>query len=144
MEKRIRAQLNASGGRVHEVLADLEAYPQWLEIVTRADPAAPSSADSSPAWMVTLSAKLGPLARSKRLRMVRVVAEPDHLRFERRELDGRDHADWVLDVMIEDGQPCSVEVTLSYSGGLWSKPLEAVLGSQVTDAVSRLQALVTN
>jgi hypothetical protein len=34
-----------------------------------------------------------------------------------------------------------VDVELSYSGGLWSTPLESILGSQTSDAIERLKAL---
>ena len=57
---------------------DLDRYPAWLSIVPRADrQPAPAEgradADGHPAWAVELRAKLGPLARSKRLRMVRTL-----------------------------------------------------------------------
>jgi hypothetical protein len=142
MHKSIHADLNADPTRVRDVLGNLEAYPDWLDIVTRADRAEPSPSDAGPAWVITLRAKVGPLARSKRLRMSRVINEPGQLRFERSEVDGRDHAAWVLDVAIQGNGPCSVIVDLAYNGGLWSKPLETILGVQIDDAVPRLQALV--
>lgn len=43
--------------------------PQWLEIVTRAEPMGDDG--NEPAWAVDLRGRMGPLARSKRLRMVR-------------------------------------------------------------------------
>ncbi|MBI2708515.1 MAG: hypothetical protein HYX34_02300 [Actinobacteria bacterium] len=101
---------------------DLARYPRWLEIVTRADPdrtdpsteAAPGSlatagpareagpgADGAPAWRVDLRGRLGPVARTKRLRMVRTTHEPPHrVRFERQERDGRSHSAWVLTAEI--------------------------------------------
>ena len=62
--------------------------------------------------------------------------------FERGEIDGREHATWILDVAIDTHQPCAVEVELHYGGRLWSKPLETILGGHIDDAVPRLQALV--
>ena len=47
---------------------DLERYPSWLAIVTSASPAAAVDGDAGPAWLVDLRGRLGPLARSKRLR----------------------------------------------------------------------------
>ena len=50
--------------------------------------------DGRPAWRVELRARVGPFARSKQLRMVRTVYEPERIaRFERIEDDERDHAD---------------------------------------------------
>ena len=87
---------------------DLGAYPSWLGIVTRAevDDADPTGGDPGPAWTVDLRGRLGPLARSKRLRMVRTAHEaPGHIRFERRELDGRSHSAWVLDAEVTPVAP---------------------------------------
>jgi hypothetical protein len=87
---------------------DLGAYPSWLGIVTRAevDAADPAGGDPGPAWTVDLRGRLGPLARSKRLRMVRTAHEaPGHIRFERRELDGRSHSAWVLDAEVAPVDP---------------------------------------
>ena len=142
MHKTIDAELPAHRTRIAEVLRDLGNCPRWLDIVRRADPAAAAPGDAGPAWMVTLRAKVGPLARSKRLRMVRTVDTAYHLRFERAETDGRDHAAWILDAHLTGDDPCRVTVELRYEGGLWSAPLEAVLGSQVDDAIPRLRDLV--
>ncbi|HMV75939.1 MAG TPA: SRPBCC family protein, partial [Microthrixaceae bacterium] len=89
-----------------EVVADLGTYPEWLDIVGRAEPLDPATgADGTAedaAWSVDLKGQVGPFRRSKRLRMVRAsFDDPDatgraSVRFERRELDGRSHSDWVL------------------------------------------------
>ncbi|HEX7443496.1 MAG TPA: hypothetical protein VF320_06400, partial [Acidimicrobiales bacterium] len=51
---------------------DLGTYPAWLEIVERAEATATHpDDDGDAAWLVDLRGRLGPLARSKRLRMVR-------------------------------------------------------------------------
>ena len=60
-----------------EALADLSTYPEWLALVTEAEP------QGDHTWLVTLRARLGPLARSKRLRMVRTQLLDDSVRFER-------------------------------------------------------------
>ena len=83
---------------------DLGRYPDWLEIVERAEAAElhPDD-DGDAAWMVDLRGRLGPLARSKRLRMVRTELQaPDLVRFERREHDGREHSPWVLDARVDE------------------------------------------
>ncbi len=142
MERTIAAELAAPASRVRAVLEDLVTYPEWLDVVRRVEPAEAASDDAGPAWWVTLRARVGPLARSKRLRMVRTVHAPGRLRFERAEVDGRDHAAWTLDASIEGDDPCSVVVELRYDGGLWSSALDAVLGSQADTGVPRLAELV--
>ncbi|MEY4820168.1 MAG: hypothetical protein RL200_880, partial [Actinomycetota bacterium] len=89
----VRASFDAevSDSRLFEVIRDLGTYPKWLEIVHFAD--AVDSEDELQAWNVELRAKIGPFARSKRLRMVRVQDQSPHLVvFERREKDGKKHA----------------------------------------------------
>lgn len=143
MSRTIDVTIDAPASRVFDVLGDLGTYPLWLDIVARAEVATPHCDDLGPAWWVTLRARVGPLSRSKRLRMVRSVERaPSQLRFERNEVDGRNHSDWVLNVRIEGTTATNVTVELRYDGRLWTSPLELVLGRQVDDAVPRLQALV--
>lgn len=117
-------------------LSDLGSYPAWLSLVNDARP------DGDTAWMVTLRARLGPLARSKRLRMVRTELTDQLVRFERQELDGRDHAQWILTATIEsnDSTSCDVHVHLHYGGALWSAPLEIALATFEGSAADRLSA----
>ncbi len=144
MKRTISAELDASAQRVFTVLSDLSTYVEWLDMVTRAVPAEPAAGDAGPAWYVTLRAKVGPLARSKRLRMVRAwSSEPNLLKFERAEVDGRSHSPWVLRVDINGDRPCLVEVDLRYRGRLWSAPLDRILAGQADSAVPRLAALVS-
>lgn len=122
-----------------EALADLSTYPAWLTLVTGAEP------DGTDAWLVTLRARLGPLARSKRLRMMRTELREDSVRFERAETDGRDHAAWVLTASL---RPVSesiseVKVHLHYGGALWTAPLEIVLASFEGTAAERLSAYLS-
>ena len=83
--------------QLFEWVDDLSRYAEWLEIVTRAEPITAadegSGATAEPAWAVDLRGRMGPLARSKRLRMIRTAHDPPHsVRFERAELDGRNHS----------------------------------------------------
>ena len=135
----------APPAKLFAVMSDLVTYQVWMDLIERCEPAVSVDGDEGPAWWVTLRAKVGPFARSKRLRMVRVSAvEFTSIRFERRETDGRRHSDWVMEALIEPTDSGSrVSVTLSYSGGLWSGPLDAVLGSQVDSAVPRLREYVS-
>jgi uncharacterized protein YndB with AHSA1/START domain len=142
MQRTIETDLDAPPESVFGTLAELDRYRDWLDLVHSVQPAPPVDGEPGPAWLVTLRAAIGPLARSKRLRMVRRVAEaPSSLRFERAETDGRAHAPWTLDVQIaplDGGARSQVTVSLAYGGGLWSAPLDAVLGSHLDRAVPRL------
>ncbi len=123
---------------------DLARYPSWLEIVPRAMAVEADGGDPGPAWSVDLRGRLGPLARSKRLRMVRTVDEvPTAVRFERRELDGRHHAPWVLraDVAAAD-EGSRLTMHLHYGGSLWGPLLERMLGDEIERSRPRLLALV--
>lgn len=118
---------------------DLAGYPAWLDIVRRTTP------DGDGAWLVDLRGRLGPLARSKRLRMVRATREsPRHARFERDERDGRRHATWTLDVMVDPTDTGSrLTMRLHYGGGLFGPVLERVLRDEVEQAKPRLLSLLT-
>jgi hypothetical protein len=121
-------------------VAELERYPAWLDIVTGA------VADGDGAWLVDLRGRLGPLARRKRIRMARVAVEAPHtVRFERAELDGRDHAAWVLEASVAATATGShLDVRLHYSGGLFAPVLEKLLAEEIECSKARLlQALAT-
>jgi hypothetical protein len=128
--------------RLHAAIADLGDYPGWLSIVDRAAPADPDPGDPGPAWLVELRGRIGPMARSKRLRMVRTVDEaPRHLRFERREVDGRAHSPWVLDAAVAplpDG--ARLTMTLHYGGSLGGATLERMLAAEIERSRPRLLA----
>ncbi len=125
-------------------VGSLDAYDQWLEIVPRTEPAPAADGDPGPAWFVTLRGRLGPLARSKRLRMVRTEhREPQVAVFERRETDGRDHAAWVLRATVT-GNDSTSELTmdLHYGGSLWVPLLDRLLSGEIEASRRRLRALV--
>jgi len=132
-------ELGASPERVRPLVASLDCYPQWLSIVARAEPL-DGTAD---AWEIELRAKVGPLSRSKRLRMVRTVDDPSHLRFERIELDGRTHADWTLDVRLRpEGDQTDLTMELHYGGGFGGGVVERLLASEIEESRKRLRALL--
>lgn len=127
---------------------DLATYPKWLDLVHRAEPEQPAdgASDAPPSWRVDLRARLGPLARSKRLRMTRTVHDLDRgeIRFERDELDGRRHAAWILTANVDDVPGGSrLTMHLHYAGKLWTGGvLERVLNDQILQGRARLLALV--
>jgi len=119
---------------------DLASYPQWLEIVTKAEPI------DGGAWAVDLRGRLGPLARSKRLRMTRTRhVESEAVTFERAELDGRDHSPWVLTADVTphaDGS--QLQMVLHYGGGLFGPVLERVLRDEIERSRLRLLGLISD
>jgi len=120
----------------------LEAYPPWLRLVHRADLV---GEEPLPTWDVELRARVGPFARSKRLRMQRVDAQPDRgARFERAEVDGREHAMWSLRVELEPSDDGTVlTMHLAYDGKLWTGGvLERVLDDEVRRARVKLVDLL--
>lgn len=159
--------LHADPDAVFPFVVDLSAYPRWLPLVHDAEPA-PSAPDAHPAWFVELRARIGPLARSKRLRMERVEQEPGRLAvFERAEQDGRHHARWSLRVELTsdglgtpgpDSTPDSTSSTststsisttvtmhLAYDGAFWTGGLlESVLDEQIRRGRTGLAELVSD
>jgi hypothetical protein len=122
---------------------DLGRYPRWLEIVPRADVAGAHPDDVGPAWSVDLRGRLGPLARSKRLRMVRTECVDRRVRFERAEHDGRRHAPWVLSAEVDDAPPGSrLRMHLHYGGSLVGPVIERLLTDEIARSRPRLLALV--
>jgi hypothetical protein len=123
---------------------DLARYPQWLEIVSRAVPAPPAEHDPGPAWSVDLRGRLGPLARSKRLRMVRTVHDQPHrAAFERLEIDGRTHALWRLTATVAARSAgAALTMHLHYGGRMVGRPVEMLLAQEIERSRERLLALV--
>jgi hypothetical protein len=140
---------NCPADRVLTWVRELDRYPAWLSIVPRAaaEPVPPDAATAEaighPAWSVELRATLGPLARSKRLRMVRTLDDPDHVRFERWELDGKEHSPWVLDARIETTTTGSrLTMMLHYGGTFGVGLLEKLLTDEIEASKPRLRALL--
>jgi hypothetical protein len=96
---------------------------------------------------VELRARVGPFARSKRLRMVRTIFEPERrVRFERIQDDERDHAQWILEARLDEAHGgTNLTMDLEYTGDLWG---DAVLSRILDDEVRRgkraLQDLLTS
>ena len=132
-----------AAGQLFELVDDLSTYPQWNGLVHSA---VVEPGDGS-AWDVELRARLGPLARSKRLRMVRTIrdAEAHRVVFERDQADGRNHSPWVLDAsIIEHDGLSKLTMRLHYGGKLWTGgALERVLAEQITSGRERLLQLVS-
>jgi hypothetical protein len=138
-------ELPASPSDVFAYVARLDTYPDWLRLVHRVELVEDGA---QPVWDVELRARVGPFARSKRLRMQRVELEPDRLAvFERREVDGRQHAMWSLRAELhptsETTEGSTLTMHLAYDGSLWTGGvLEKVLDEEVRRARDRLVSLL--
>jgi len=123
---------------------DLTRYPEWLGLVSRAEPVEPHADDEGPAWSIDLRARIGPLARAKRLRMVRTEHDaPRRVTFERREHDGRSHSPWVLRAEVEgDGDPSRLVMRLHYGGTLFGSVADRLLRDEIDRSRPRLVRLV--
>jgi hypothetical protein len=142
MELRVQLELPCEPPALAPWVDDLSAYPEWMGLVHRAV----RQPGDEPAWAVDLRGRLGPLARSKRLRMVRTTpAGPGVVRFERRELDGRSHGHWELTANYDArGSGTAVDVVLHYDGSMWTSGLlERALHDQIEQAKERLRTLVS-
>jgi hypothetical protein len=132
----------AGPAAVFAVLADLGTYPDWLGIVHRAERDERDDGADPPAWLVDIGARLGPVRRAKRLRMVRVHCDgtAGTVRFERDEGDCRSHSPWVLTARAE-AAPAGTRVTMAlhYGGRVPLPGLERILALEVRRALPRLE-----
>ena len=142
----VTAELQApcSPERLFAWVDDLAHYPEWLDIVPRATALDARDGDPGPAWSVDLRGRLGPFARSKRLRMVRTVHEaPERVRFERLEHDGRRHSPWILEAQVApDNGGSLLTMRLHYGGSLVGPLVERLLADEIRPSKPRLLALV--
>lgn len=135
--------------KLFELVEDLSRYPSWMQLVHSVVEAAPDPSGRF-AWDVELRARVGPLARSKRLRMVRTVHEvPRSVVFERYEVDGRSHAPWILradlDPVEESSGQILLTMKLNYGGGLWTGAvLQRVLDDEVRQGSEALLDIVSS
>ncbi len=131
-------------------ISDLKNYESWLEMVHSVTPVGndASSSQDSGSWTVELRARLGPFARSKRLRMVQKTCEaPYRVVFERAENDGRSHSAWVLSATVsQTDNGSSLQTNLHYSGSLFTGGLlERALADQIERGREKLiQQLIAN
>ena len=132
--------------RAFALVDDLGAYPAWMDLVHDVEEVSPTDGDRT--WNVELQAQVGPFARSKRLRMVRTVHDPEHrVVFERAEVDGRRHSPWVLAATLDpdgvDGGEVRLTMTLTYGGNLWTGAvLQRVLDDHVERGAAALRDLL--
>jgi uncharacterized protein YndB with AHSA1/START domain len=119
--------------RLFDEVCTLDHYSDWIDIVHKVQ------GDPDGSWNVELRGKVGPFARSKRLRMERTVVEHAvRVVFERRERDGRNHSPWILTATV-DATPGGSRLTmhLHYGGSLFTG---GVLEKMLTDQIVRGRA----
>lgn len=122
--------------RVRPAVDDLGTYPNWMGLVHRAE-----VVDGG--WLVDIGARIGLLRPTKRLRMART--EP--LRFERQELDGKEHPAWVLRGEITDAgalDRCRLTMHLHYSGAPPIPGIDLVLSREASRAGRRLASYLAS
>jgi len=137
---RVDVNLPCSAKELLPFIDDLAQYPSWMCLVHAVVPEADNQA-----WQVELRGKIGPFARSKRLRMVQSTCEsPNIVVFERRETDGRKHSSWVLTAQVgATSVGSNLIVNLHYGGTLFTGGvLEGVLADQITQGRERLLAVL--
>lgn len=129
---------------VFAVVSDLGTYADWLDIVRTVQPADAEPGDAGPAWSVVLQGQLGPLRRSKRLRMVRTsLGDDGTVRFERAETDGRSHSAWVLAAEVRPAPAGSqLVMRLHYGGSMWVPLLDRLLADEIERSRPRLVEVV--
>ena len=145
MALKVRASLETLVDRkvAHTVLRDLAQYPHWLDIVHSVT----IDENSDSAWIIELRGKVGPFARSKRLRMVRTSDDANtSVVFERSEVDGRNHSEWKLTVFFAGaGNETEVSVEMFYGGSMFGGGiLERMLADQIERSRPKLVALLGN
>ena len=126
--------------RLFDYVADLANYSSWLEFVHKVELVGEST-ETNTTWLVELRAKLGVLARSKRLRMTRTLCEhPKVVVFERREQDSRRHSEWILRATVsQTATGAKLETNLHYSGNLFTGGmLERALSDQIATGREKL------
>jgi hypothetical protein len=141
MHTTARLDAPCSPEAVYHHIARLDRYPAWMPLVHSAEPV------DADAWLVELRTRVGPLARSKRLRMVLADEIVNRsVTFERSETDGREHSSWVLRAQVEPTATGSVvTMHLAYGGSLWTGGLlQRVLDDEIKRGSERLLELVSD
>ena len=142
MDVHASVDATVSDDRLFSKVSDLATYTEWLDIVHQVEVL--PEVGGHQAWQVELRARVGPFARSKRLRMVRTICDrPHEVTFERHENDGKQHSPWVLRATIDSVPSGStLHMHLHYGGSLFTGGLmERLLTDQIRQGSDRLLAM---
>ncbi len=148
MDVTANVDVPVSAEKLFNYISDLKNYESWLEMVYRVTPVDHdvNISHDIKSWTVELRARIGPFARSKRLRMVRASCEaPCRVVFERAENDGRSHSAWVLSATVSQTvNGSSLRTNLHYSGSLFTGGLlERALADQIKRGQEKLIQLLS-
>lgn len=120
------------------ITEDLANISPWLDLLGAAVPASPDPSDVGPAWDATFVVKLGPLTKTKDVRLVRIEHEPyKSVVYERHEIptEGKDPskiAMWRLTLKVSptnDGS--SLFVNVFYGGDALGDMAEGILTKEL-------------
>ncbi len=148
MDVTANVDVPVSAEKLFNYISDLKNYDSWLEMVHSVNLVEDDalSTHGLKTWIVERRARLGPFARSKRLRMVRASCEaPYRVVFERAENDGRSHSAWVLSATVSQTvNGSSLRTNLHYSGSLFTGGLlERALADQIKRGQEKLIQLLS-
>lgn len=142
MDVHASVDANVSAEQLFSKVSDLSTYTKWLDMVHSAEVL--SDGGDALAWQVELRARVGPFARSKRLRMVRTNSDPPRtVVFERQECDGKQHSAWILRATVAPSSGGStLHMHLHYGGLLFTGGvMERLLADQIRQGSDRLLAM---
>lgn len=136
MDQNVTALVSATPEDTFTAVSDLATYPKWLDLVKEVRP-------DGQGHLVTLQARLGPIARSKQLRMTQTKKSQDGetktVVFERQENHDRDVSDWKMTATVTPHAKGShLQIDLNYDGPYWTSVLETLLKSQTESAANNL------
>lgn len=120
------------------IVEDLGNITPWLDLLGGAEPSPADPADTGPAWGATFAIKLGPLTKTKDVRLVRIVHSPQaDVVYERHEVpvEGRDVAQiamWRLTMTVSPTDAGSaLHVHVFYGGDALGDMAEGILTKEL-------------
>lgn len=120
------------------ITEDLANISPWLDLLGDAKPASPDPSDVGPAWDATFVVKLGPLTKTKDVRLVQIEHEPyKSVVYERHEIptEGKDPskiAMWRLTLKVSPtNEGSSLFVNVFYGGDALGDMAEGILTKEL-------------
>lgn len=120
------------------IVEDLTNITPWLDLLGGADPSPVDPSDAGPAWDATFAIKLGPLTKTKDVRLVRIVhTPPTDVVYERHEfpIEGKDTSQiamWRLTLRVTPTDTgSSLHVHVFYGGDALGDMAEGILTKEL-------------